>query len=108
TLAWPTVTTEGTQAAYSPDFYKEGGLVAVDFSEITGSIFNLINARLDYSPELREKVPGLGSLQQMSNFDELVQSALTAFMGVLKDVLDGKSDEMPIFLLDATDQTDSS
>jgi VCBS repeat-containing protein len=108
TLQFPTVATQGTQAAYSPGFYQEGGLVAVDFSEISSAIFNLVNARLDYSPELRAKIPGLGSLQEAGNFDQLVDSALKAFMGTLLDVLDGSSREVPIFLLDATDQTSSS
>lgn len=108
TLAWPNVSTEGTNTAYNPNFYNEGGLIAVDFSEITDSLFNLVTARLDYSPELRAKIPNLGSLQEADNFDALVRSAITAFTGVLKDVLDGHSEETPIFLLDATDQTDQS
>ncbi|HYF16433.1 MAG TPA: VCBS domain-containing protein [Ramlibacter sp.] len=108
TLQFPNVATQGTQADYSPGFYQEGGLVAVDFSEISGAIFNLVNARLDYSPELRAKIPGLGSLQEVGNFDQLVESALQAFMGTLLDVLDGSSKEVPIFLVDATDQTATS
>ena len=108
TVAFPTVTTQGTEAAYSRSHYEEGGLVAVDFSEISGAIFNLVNARLDYSPELKVKIPGLGTLRDVGNFNQLVDSALKAFMGTLLDVLDGQSEEVPIFLLDGTDQTNTS
>ncbi|MEX2334804.1 MAG: Ig-like domain-containing protein, partial [Pseudohongiella sp.] len=61
-LGVPTVQTQGKAAAYSPSYYAEGGLVAVDLGEIVGSVMNLLNARLDFSPELREKL-NLGSLQ---------------------------------------------
>ena len=108
TVAPPTVTTQGTQATYSRSLYEEGGLLAVDFSEISGAIFNLVNARLDYSPELKVKIPGLGTLRDVGNFNQLVDSALKAFMGTLLDVLDGQSEEVPIFLLDGTDKTNSS
>ncbi|MFM9972612.1 MAG: VCBS domain-containing protein [Burkholderiales bacterium] len=108
TLTFPTVTTEGTEAAFSPTQYEEGGFIALDFSEITSAVLNLVNARLDYSPELREKIPGLGSLYDTQNFDQLVDQALKVFMGTLLDVLDGQSEEVPIFMIDATDATSSS
>jgi len=108
TLRFPTVTTEGAEADYNRSYYEEGGLIAVDFSEITSAVLNLVNARLDYSPELREKIPGLGSLYGTQNFDQLVQQAIKVVMGTLLDVLDGQSEEVPIFLIDATDQNSTS
>ena len=49
-----------------------------------------------------------GAGQALKNLDDLVQQFLTVFQAKLLDVLDGKSEEVPIFLLDATDQTDTS
>lgn len=107
-LAFPTVQTEGVSEAYSQDYFKEGGLVGVDFSEITDSLFNTLHAKIDYSPEMKELANISGSLLDGQTFDQLVNNALKAFSATILDTLDGQSESVPVFLIDATDETSTS
>jgi hypothetical protein len=106
-LGLPTVQAQGKAANYTPDYYTEGGFIAVDFGEIVGSVMNLVNARLDFSPELRQQL-GLGSLQETESFGAAIQLLGEAFMGTLFSALSGQADGTPVFLLDAKDESGSS
>lgn len=103
----PYIETEGKAAAYNPSFFAEGGLIGVDITEITQSVLNLINARIDFSPELRAKISGLPSLWGMDSIDEAVNAVGKIFLGTVFDALDGQVESTPIFLIDANDQTPS-
>ncbi len=107
-LAFPTVQTAGVAETYSQDYFTEGGLVGVDFSEITGSLFNLLQAKIDYSPEMKLLAGISGSLTGGQTFEQLVDNALQAFSATILDTLDGQSDGVPVFLIDATDETSTS
>lgn len=107
-LNLPNIATDGTAAAYDPAFFEEGGLVALDLSEITDSVMNLVNAKIDFSPQLLAEFPELESLQQQPNFSAVVDEVGEALLSTLFGALDGQSKEIPIFLIDATDETSSS
>lgn len=106
-VGFPTVETVGTAAAWNPDYFNEGGFINVDFGELVGTVMNHVNARLDLSPELREAYD-LPSLQDGSigdAFNTLVQGAIEM---VFDAVVDRELDGMPIFLIDANDETSSA
>ncbi|MBU2098241.1 MAG: cadherin-like domain-containing protein [Gammaproteobacteria bacterium] len=107
TVGFPTIETQGTAAVYDPSDFAEGGLIAVDVSELTGTVMNLINARLDFSPELKALYPELGSLQDSDSFAGAIAKVGDALLSTLFDALDGQSKRTPILLLDANDQTSS-
>ncbi|MEX2334312.1 MAG: hypothetical protein WD600_08650, partial [Pseudohongiella sp.] len=104
----PTIETQGKADDFDPAFFEEGGLVAVDFDELAATVLNLVNARLDFSPELREQQPNLRSLQDTESFADTVALVGEALLGTLYDALDGQSKKTPIFLLDARDQTNDA
>lgn len=104
----PTVETQGKAAAYDPSFFEEGGLIAVDISELTGTVMNLVNARLDFSPQIKELYPELGSLQDSQSFVDAIAKVGDALLSTLFDALDGQSKRTPILLLDANDQTSNA
>ncbi len=106
-LAFPTVQTEGKAEDFSLDYFQEGGLIGVDFSEISGTLFNILSAKIDYSPEMKELAGIQGSLTEQA-FDQLVDDALNAFSATIFDLLDGKNEAVPVFLIDTTDQTGTS
>ncbi|MGB4248205.1 MAG: Ig-like domain-containing protein, partial [Pseudohongiellaceae bacterium] len=106
-VGFPTIQTEGKAATYTSGYFNEGGLIAVDITEVTQSILNLVNAKIDLSPELRDEL-NLGSLQDAASFADLVALVGEAFLGTIFAALDGQSESMPIFLLDANDATDTS
>lgn len=106
-VAFPTVQTEGVSTEYTQSFFEEGGLVSVDFSEISSAIFNLINAELEYSQEFQDMY-GLAPLADGTTLDDLLVSIVDAFLAVLWDNLDGQSTAAPIFVLDTTDETSTS
>lgn len=103
----PYIETEGTATPYDSSFFTEGGLIGIDITEITQSVLNLINARIDFSPELREKVPGLISLWELDSMNEAVNAVGEVLLNQLFDLLDGQVESTPIFLIDANDQTSS-
>ncbi len=105
-LGVPTIETEGTAATWEGDYFVEGGLININFDEITDSVMNLVNARIDYSPELKTAL-GVGSLYDSETFADVIASIGTAFLGTLFEALDGQSESMPIFLIDANDTTPS-
>ena len=107
-LGFPTIEAQGKEATFDPSFYEEGGLIGVDFDELAATVLNLVNAKLDFSPELRAQQPGLGSLQDTESFAETVALVGEALLGTLYDALDGQSEKTPIFLLDASDQTNDA
>ncbi|MGB4247054.1 MAG: cadherin-like domain-containing protein [Pseudohongiellaceae bacterium] len=107
TVGIPTVETQGKAAVYDPSLFEEGGLIAVDVSELTGTVMNLVNARLDFSPQLKELYPELGSLQDSESFADAIAKVGDALLSTLFDALDGQSKRTPILLLDANDQTSS-
>lgn len=107
-LAFPTVQTEGVAEDYSQAYFTEGGLVGVDFSEITDSLFNLLQAKIDYSPEMKQLAHISGNLMDNLTFDQLVNNALKAFSATILDTLDGQSEAVPVFLIDTTDETSTS
>lgn len=102
----PTIRTEGKAEAYRGNYFAEGGLLAVDLSELTGTLSNMVNAKLDFSPELRQNL-SLPSLQGKT-IAQAVDLLAQAFLGTVLDVLDGQSDSTPIFVIDATDSTRTS
>lgn len=104
----PTVQTQGKVADYDPSFFEEGGLIAVDISELTSTVMNLVNARLDFSPELKAEHPELGSLQDSESFSEAIAKVGEALLSTLFDSFDGQSKRTPILLLDANSQTNNS
>lgn len=107
-LNLPTVQTEGTATAYDQGYFQEGGIVSVDLSELTDAFLNLINARLDFSPELRE-LYNLPSLGEATTLSDAIASMATGLMDQIWDILDdGQSEGVPIFVLDSSDQTSSS
>ncbi len=103
-VGFPTVQTEGKAAAYSPDFFREGGLLNVDLGELVGTVMNHVNARLDLSPEIREAL-GLPSLQEAGSVSEAFATLVELAVGMVFDALDGQVSSTPIFLIDANDQT---
>ena len=103
----PVIETKGKAEDFSMDYYDEGGFITFDVSEITNTFLNLVNAKLDYSPELKAlyDLPSLGE----SSFDELIKTATDIFVDKLFDIIDdGESKGVPILLLDATDETNTS
>jgi len=103
-VGFPTVQTEGKAAAYSPDFYREGGLLNVDLSELVGTVMNHVNARLDLSPEIRQAL-GLPSLYASGTPTGAFNTLVEVAVGMVFDALDGQVSSTPIFLIDANDQT---
>lgn len=103
-VGFPTVQTEGKAAAYSPDFYREGGLLNVDLSELVGTVMNHVNARLDLSPEIQEAL-GLQSLYATGTPAGAFNTIAELAVGMVFDALDGQVSSTPIFLIDANDET---
>lgn len=107
-LDFPTVETEGVATGFDPGYFQEGGWVNVNLSELTDTFLNLVNAKLDFSPELKE-LYGLPSLTESTSLDAAIASMATGLMDQIWDILDdGQSEGIPIFLLDATDESSSS
>jgi len=106
-VALPTVQTEGLKTEYTESFFEEGALINFDFSEISSAIFNLVNAKLDYSQEFQDMY-GLASLGDSKTLDDIIVSLTDALLAVVFDNLDGQSTAAPIFVLDATDETSTS
>ncbi len=107
-LDFPTIETEGTAETFNTDYYDEGGFVSLDITEITDTFLNLINAKLDFSEELKElyNVPDLGDSTSIA---DAIASMATGIMDQIWDILDdGQSEGVPIFVIDATDETSSS
>lgn len=102
----PTIETEGRADEWNPNHFVEGGLVGVNVYEVIDAIVNLVTARVDFSPELRAAY-NLPSLYDSPSFAAAVSTVGTALLSTLFDALDGQSDNVPIFLIDATDETDS-
>lgn len=90
-LEVPNVTTEGKESPYETKYFQEGGLVAVNFSEISDAIFNFVNAKIEINPELA------------STYNATIDGLLTSLWGSLTS-----GDQKPIFILDATDKTKSA
>ena len=105
-FAIPTIKTDGTADTYTDQTFKEGGLINVDFSELSGAFFNMLNAKFDFSPEFKAKY-GLASLGDQT-LAETVNKLATGLMGDMWALLKGKSNGIPIFVLDTTDQTSTS
>lgn len=105
-FALPTVETEGTADTYTADTFKEGDLLTVDFSEISSTFFNIINAKIDFSDELKAQY-GLDSLDDKT-IAEMVTDAITAVMATVWDVVDGQSEGVPILVIDTTDEDNTS
>ncbi|MEA3512969.1 MAG: putative Ig domain-containing protein [Campylobacterota bacterium] len=97
-LALPTVETQGVETNYSEDFYKEGDLINIDFAEISDLIFDKVNAKLDYSDEMKD----LYGLESLSNetLESMLASSQEIVTGTLKDMLDGQSESVPIFVIE--------
>ncbi|CCK82206.1 tetratricopeptide repeat protein [Desulfobacula toluolica] len=113
-LDFPTVETEGVavvlddpSAASVMDYYDEGAFVNLDISEITDAFLNLVNAKLDFSPELKE-LYNLPSLADGTTLDAALSTMAQGLFETILDTLDGQSEAVPIFLLDATDETSTS
>lgn len=107
-IALPTVQTEGVADTYTPGDFAEGDFVSVDYSEITSALLNTINARFDYSKDFLEKYPEVAALADAKTIAQLVASFNDGLMAILKDQLDGKSEAVPVFLIDRTDHTSTS
>jgi uncharacterized repeat protein (TIGR02059 family) len=122
-LAIPTLETEGTADTYVPmttnlfdnllgprgTFEEQIGplpYASIDFSEISGTFFNMLNAKFDFSEEFMEQY-GLDSLDGKT-LEETVEDIATGLMANIWDVLSGQSEGVPIFVLDMTDETSSS
>ena len=110
----PNIQTQGTAAPFSDSYFKEGDLLTVDFSEITSAFFNFINAGIDFSPEIKAAFSGVldGVDGDNVGFDSIMGAVGEVLSGIW-DVLDGTADTdgdgvVPIFLLDATDETSTS
>lgn len=106
-LKFPTVETEGVATEYDPNFLNEGGFLSLDLSEITDSFMNLVNAKLDFSPEAIEAY-NLSPLAEAKSLDEAVASIAESILAGLLDQLDGQSEETPLFLIDAVDESDKA
>lgn len=106
-LKFPTIETDGTATDYDPAFFQEGGFLTLDLSEITNSFMNLVNAKLDFSPEIREAYD-LAELAGAQSIDQLLSSVGDALLKSIFDQLDGQSEEMPLFLIDAADESSQS
>lgn len=113
-LDFPTVKTDGTAVTLGDpttesvmDYYDEGGFVNFDISELTDTFLNIVNAKIDFSPELKE-LHNLPSLEDSDSLAEAFGLVAKALFETLLDTLDGQSEAVPIFLMDATDETDSS
>lgn len=111
-LAWPTVETEATEEVYRRSDFEEGGLITIDPEEITSAFLNMVNARIEFSDELKElaedKGVDLPTLAESKDFGELLKTAATGLMTAVIDTLDGQSEETPIFVIDGTDETAGS
>jgi VCBS repeat-containing protein len=105
-LAVPTVETEGTATDYSPEFFEEGGFVSFNPDEITSTLLNLVTARLDLSPEIQERF-GLSSLYEIDDLQQAFAELGDAVIKGIFDVLDGQFEKSPVFLIDATDETNT-
>ena len=106
-LALPTVEAQGTADTYNIDNFSEGGLLGVDLTEITSALMNVVNARLDYSPEF-QALYGTGSLGNAKDASDIVNSMVTALAHVIVDSLDGNLETPPVFVIDTTDETNTS
>ena len=93
-LSLPTVTTEGKETAFDTKYFQDGGLVAVNFSEISDTIFNFINAKIELNPEV-------ASLYNAASIDSVLTSLWSAITG-------DNLNKLPVFILDATDQSKSA
>lgn len=105
-VAIPTLETEGTAAVYDSETYKEGALLNIDFSEISSTFFNMLNARIDFSDEFMDQY-GLTSLGDKT-IDQIVTSVGEGLLANLWNVIGGQSEGVPIFVIDTTDETSSS
>ena len=100
------IATNGTQATYNQSYFQEGGLVNINFSEITDIISDIVTQKVDYSDEIKE----LYDLESLDNktFHDIISDSSAVVSGILMDNLDGKSDAVPIYILDTTDETTNS
>ncbi len=110
-LALPYIETEGTAAAYEAKYFDEGDLLEFDFSEISSAFFNFFDAGIDFGPELKAalSVPDIGDNVDFS----AVMGATADILSGILDLITGAADTdgdgaVPIFLLDATDETATS
>lgn len=107
-VAIPYVETEGVASNENPaDFYDEGPLLEVDFSEISSTFFNMLNARVDFGEEFMERY-GVASLTDSATLEAKFATIANGLMQLVFDQIDGQSDGVPIFVIDTGDETDSS
>ncbi|MEX2468221.1 MAG: Ig-like domain-containing protein [Pseudohongiellaceae bacterium] len=109
----PNIATQGTAAPFSTSYFQEGDLLNVDFSEISSAFFNFIEAGIDFSPEIKAAFSSLGDIDPGSTGFDAVMGAVGDVLAGIWDVLNGTADTdgdgvVPIFLLDATDETSAS
>ena len=108
-LGIPTIETLGRAEEPTTDYYREGGLVALDFGELLGSFQNLLEARIALSPEAQALLEQAG----VDPADPAGGQFLDAFvqaLGVVFASATGAGDidgdgMVPLFVLDATDET---
>ncbi|MES3006652.1 MAG: cadherin-like domain-containing protein [Pseudomonadota bacterium] len=106
-IGLPSIKTEGKAAPYNSARFAEGGFVALNLEEIVGVVMNHLNARLDFSPELRA-LYNVGSLAESASIADAIEQVGKAVMGTIYDLLDLQTESMPVFLVDANDQTSTS
>ncbi|MDD2781799.1 VCBS domain-containing protein, partial [Sulfuricurvum sp.] len=96
-IGFPTIETKGKVAEYTEDFYKEGDIVSVDVAELTEAIFNMVNAKLDYTQEFKD-LYGVGDLNPAS-IDDFIATFVSALGQYMIDAY-GRTEGVPIFELD--------
>lgn len=106
----PTIETEGKAAPYSGDYFDEGGFISVDFSELSTAFFNFLDAGIDFSPEIKALFSD--TAPNANSFSDLMDSA-GEILANIYEIVSGDADTdgdgvVPIFILDATDETNTS
>lgn len=111
-VAIPTIETEGTTEEFDVSYFQEGAFINVDFTEISSAFFNFINAGIDFSPEIKAAFGGISldpGSEDLSSITSAVGDVLEGIWAVLNGDADTDGDgAIPIFLLDATDETATS
>jgi VCBS repeat-containing protein len=112
TLGVPTIETLGTETDPSLAFFTEGDLLELDFDELLGAVRSLVEARIELSPEMQALLNQAGidpADPANGEFIEALVQGLSIALGAAIGEGDTDGDGVvPIFLLDATDETNGA
>ncbi|MFD1343265.1 Ig-like domain-containing protein [Litorisediminicola beolgyonensis] len=105
----PSIETLGRAEEPTTQYYEEGSLIALDFGELLGSFQNLLEARIELSPEVKALLNQAGVDPADPAGGQFIEAFVQA-LGVVFASATGAGDldgdgTVPLFILDGTDDT---